>query len=714
MTKYAQEIVFNGSVGVSNVYSANSITITGNSVRLYNLGSNPEDKFLGPAINKVIRVQDTFGVAAGAIHLLDYYGKTLIFVGTGATAAATRTVMMYTYDPVTQDVTTGTLVTMTYPTATAHTLKALRAIIRPYSTGTVSVSGTAVTGSGTSWRTTLGACVGSRIGFGSTDPSQISTWYEISAIGSDTGITLTGSAGTIAGGTDYVIEDFRMVMITTNATTTNGGLFVATGLRLENFQSGATIPAATTVDNIRAVYWLKDRAVVTQLTGAGVVTGEFTDFQNEFIYSIDGAATTNLKLYKYNIRANLTASGGISSGAVTLVGANTVNTGTVVVTGAISSFNNGRSANTMHGPGANVDCIYLSTASRIIRVPKSGVTGGSTGFVADTMNENPQGGTSSVTTVGFLSFDYADSIDKFIIGGYAAPTGRIYVTDYKSDGGQFDSHMGITSTLVDSGIGNNPLFPKISSTAYYVWAEAGNLYIINSGATAIAGIIHIYPAFNAHWSVAAETGNRAILPKITFASTPSRFTRVYTNEIEWIETLTELAKTTDPYRLKYRTSGIDDNSGTWYDVPQSGDLTGIAPTAEIQFCIEFRTWTEMMVPSRVTSLSLVYEADDALPDEYQWNLGDSNTVDGTFGFTQKQLFTAWPLLHTINIYRADNDTIALTQNNTVTTYGEFEFWNGSAWAANTANNTIGTRRRFRPTGSLPGGVDLYATITVEE
>lgn len=79
-------------------------------------------------------------------------------------------------------------------------------------------------------------CVGSRIGFGSTDTELINTWYEITAIGSNTSITVDTTVGTINAGTSYVIEDLRLIVSTTNATTAkNGGLFLIKGLRIQNF-----------------------------------------------------------------------------------------------------------------------------------------------------------------------------------------------------------------------------------------------------------------------------------------------------------------------------------------------------------------------------------------------------------------------------------------------------------------------------------------------
>ena len=156
--------------------------------------------------------------------------KDWVFYGDNATAAATRRIGMYVFDRSTQQFAWQGALVLTFPTATNHSLRSLRVTYDKHTAGTVAVSGTAVTGTGTAWLTD-GACVGNRIGFGSTDPTQITAWYEITAIASNTSMTLDISPGTLAAGTPYVIEDLRVVTATTNATTTNGGLFVTKGLR---------------------------------------------------------------------------------------------------------------------------------------------------------------------------------------------------------------------------------------------------------------------------------------------------------------------------------------------------------------------------------------------------------------------------------------------------------------------------------------------------
>jgi hypothetical protein len=119
-----------------------------------------------------------------------------------------------------------------------------------------------------------------------------------------------------------------------------------------------------------------------------------------------------------------------------------------------------------------------------------------------------------------------------------------------------------------------------------------------------------------------------------------------------------------------------------------------------------------MLPARILSLALLYETDDALPSQYRWNNGDFNAGNGTFAWIQTVLFGGSLTTHTINIYRADTDALVLTQASTGTTNGAFENWNGSAWVAGLGADTVGRRRRFVPSASLPSGVDLYAKITV--
>lgn len=710
--KVAIEQLFNGSlsqVAVGGAYDATKIN-RGKHTGQFNLSANAIDKFVGPAPLGVANLaESSLAIPSQFVHPVKIADDLFwIFGSDAATAAATRRVQLWTWVPSTSTYTFIGAITCTFPTATNHTVRGIRAILENYTTGTVGVSGTAVTGTGTAWNT--GLSVGSRIGFGSTDPQAITTWYQISAIGSDTSITLTASAGTISSGTPYVIQDLMIVQATTNATVTNGGLFVTKGLQYADFTNPATsIPAATTIDKIKATYWLKDAATITNDVIGGCALGDRDSWTQQYIYSTEGAATS-LQLYRYNIRTPLT----LTAGAATLTGSDMVITGAQAVTGNISQANNGRVATLQHGAGSGVASLYLFTTTRILRVPLASVTSGNTTFVADSMSEVPPGGTNTnLATSTFTSLDVAGSLDKLVVTG-AASTGTIYITDYYTGGQQIDRRSGCLTTQTVSALRDtdSPVFVhSITSNTPFVWVEDGWLFWVYAQATTTTtNALTVYP-LAADLEFQADVNNRVILPKITLGATPAKLYRVFTNCVGNIGDNT-MGVSPDMFKIQVRTSGIDDNSGGWADVGQDGDLSGFGTPSNIQFALQFRTAGVIMLPARVLNLSLIYETDDALPSQYRWNYSDFNTTNGTFAWIQTELFGATPGTHTINIYRADTNALVLTQASTGTTNGTFEYWNGSAWDSGIGSDTVGRRRRFVPSGSLPGSVDLYAKIVV--
>ena len=710
--KVAFEQIFNGSleqVAIGGSYDATKIN-RGKHTGQFNLGSGDIDKFVGPAPLGVANFgESSLAIPSQFVHPVKITDDLFwIFGADAATAAATRRVQLWTWVPSTNTYTFGGAITLTFPTATNHTVRGIRAILENYTTGTVGVSGTAVTGSGTGWST--GLSVGSRIGFGSTDPQAITTWYQISAIGSNTSITLTSSAGTVSSGTPYVIQDLMLVHATTNATATNGGLFVTKGLQYADFQNPATsIPAATTVDKIKATYWLKDAATITNTVIGGCALGDRNSWTEQYVYSTNGAATS-LILYRYNIRAAITP----TAGAATLTGSDMVITGAQTVTGNISQSNNGRTATLSHGAGSGVESLYLFTTTRIIRVPIANIVAGSTTFIADTMSEVPPGGTNTNLSTGtFTSLDVAGSLDKLVVTG-AAANGTIYITDYYTGGQQIDRRACCITPQLPSALRDtdSPIFVhNVTSQVPFVWVEDGWLFwIYGQIATTNINALTVYP-LAADLEFLADVNNRIILPKINLGATPAKLYRALVNCVENIGDNT-MGVTPDMYKLQVRTSGIDDNSGGWTDVSQNGDLSGLGTPSNIQFAFLFRTAGVIMLPARVLSLALIYETDDALPSQYRWNYSDFNTTNGTFAWVQATLFGTSLTTHTINIYRADTNALVLTQASTGTTNGTFEYWNGTAWTAGLGTDVVGTRRRFAPSGSLPGSVDLYAKISV--
>lgn len=712
MAKVAVEQIFNGTIAEGTSYDSTRITIppVPTTIRQWDLGSGPDDKFVGPNPVVVLRpIEASTSIPAGYVYVLQWSTtQWWVFYSDNASAAATRRIGLYYFNPVTNIATWRGFITLTYPTATNHTIRGFRMARTTYTTGTVAVSGTAVTGTGTLFQTNRIA-TGSRIGFGTTDPNAVTTWYEISAITSETAITLTTSAGTIASGTPYVIEELRAITANTNATAANGGLFVTKGLRIENFTpTGTTIAAAVSTDNVRAVFWLRDSATVTNTLATGLAMDEPASLTSHNVYVPNGNASS-LTIYRYNIRAALTVSGG----GATLSGSDLTVTGAQTVTGTISQNGNGRVDTLSHGPGAGIKSIYLVTTTRIIRIATSAVITGSTTFISDQMTENPPGGTTTYALFNaFNSVEVVSSIDRLVVSNGAAA--RHYVTQYRTDAGQMDDIFLVDSRQLDQGSASSASRPhpntgQSTAAPAYFWAEGGFMFYVKQATAATTGQIYVWPV-SCHWTYASTNNQRVIFPAINLGSTPSKFYRVYCEGPLHLGS-NEFGKTLEPYRLLYRTSGIVADTGSWTQVPSNGDLSGVSAASQIQFAAEFKAIGDICIPGRISSICFLYETNDALPSQYRWNFSDFDTSTGVFAWIQVALFSSLTT-HTINIYRADTDALVLSQTSPGGVNGDFQYWNGSAWTNGLGTNTVDLRRRFLPTASLPSGVRLYATVTV--
>ena len=288
--KVAVEHTFTGPTILSSDTYDSTKTILGSMIKQYT-GALPTDKYVSvpPPIlsNNLELTLQSFYMP----HVYKWSDNIYwIFSASNAAAAVTRNISLHEYNSTSHTITWKGFITLSGTTILGvKTIRGLRSFITTHSTGTVSTSGlsTTVTGVGTDFQTARIA-VGARIGFGTTDPTAVTTWYEITAIASDTSLTINAAANISSG--VYVIEEIRIALAVTNATLYNGGIHLIKGLNYGTFSSGGTtILEATTVDNIRASYLLRDKvnqtftvAVATPATftavGHGFVAGDLVSF----------------------------------------------------------------------------------------------------------------------------------------------------------------------------------------------------------------------------------------------------------------------------------------------------------------------------------------------------------------------------------------------------------------------------------------------------
>lgn len=671
--------------------------------------------FIGPSPIQVARPMEmTCAFASGipyAMKIRD--NRFAIVVAENGTANILRRFGLYIYDSAENSLTYQGAISFTFPSAAV--IRGIRLQRSIHTTGTVAVSGTTVTGTGTNW-VTRRVNAGSRIGFGSIDPNAITTWYDIvpgTAISSETALTLVSTAGTIAAGTPYIIEDYSLVIVSTNATTTDGGLRVIKGLSLSSacWSTTATatvISLATTIDKIRACYWLKDAATVTNLIGAGLCLDDVSpDNLTQYAYVLDATSASTVKIFKFNIKAALTVASGISTSAFQLV------TGVQTIVGTTSQNHNGRIAALKHGAGINTPCLYFTTTTRLYRSVLTDITSGSTAFLQDAMLEVPPGGTNTIPASGAMStLEISDSLDKIIWISTATAGARSYVTQYRTDGSQLDHLFLGDQKQVHAGVSDATAypFPSTSSTIMGSWSEGGMLFLIRQGTTALLNQLYSVP-FAAHWGYQTVAPfNVYITPAI---ATPgcSSYSRLCMNECQQLGD-DDLGITPEGYKVYYRTAGITDNSGAWLPLGIDYDLSGVAAASSIQFKFEFKVLSSTCVTGRIFGLAVLYEAQDDIPSSLRWNMDDSSSTDGTVGFIQTTLFGTLPTVMQFDYYRSDTNANVLTQLSSSTTNGIFEYHNGSSWVSGLGANTIGLRRRFRPTAGLPNGVAVYPKLTI--
>lgn len=670
-------------------------------------GATDLDNFAGPMpIGMARPMEASSATTAGLLHAIPWSSDTdWVFVADNSTAALTRRIAFYEYTKSTSTFNWKGAIVLNFVTNTGNkTIRGIRALRTTHISGTVGVSGTAVTGSSTQFQTDrIGA--GARIGFGSTDPTQITTWYNIASIASDTSITLSTSAGTVGSGTAYVIEELRLALAITNATLTNGGLFLVKGLNYSTFTPAApNIAEAGTSDNIQGIYWLADAGTVTNTVAAGLGIDDTSSNTQHYCWVLNG--TTTAQIFKYNLRTSLTSitAGKTTSAFVFATGVS----GTL--TGTTSQLNNGRIITAAHGPGSGVKSFYFATTTRIYRCAESGITTGTTNFLTDNMVEIPPGGASTYALGSAMqSVDYADSIDRFIIMSSGAAGIRSYVTKYNTVSDQFDhiflcDDKQLDQSLADSG---GPAHPSISASGFSVWSEAGVLYLQRLGTTSALNQVYAMP-LSTHWAYTESTNQLLITPALS-TSNANKLYRLYVNFERMLGDST-FGIQPEPFRVYYRNSGISDNSGSWNLLEDNGDLTGIAPSTSIQFMFAFRSIGLVCIPARIYSLCLTYEDNNT---DSHYNPSATKTVAASRIFAWRQA-TAWgsniPNL-TINIYNASTGSLILTDTVSDSASGTWQYsTDGSSWNSwSNSADSVGNYIRYTAS-SLPDGISVKAVV----
>lgn len=783
--------------GTASGYDSNK-TMIASLLQQFN-GSNYSDNYIAPESSVIVNLPE-IGSAAVMPHVIkwanDVYWVFLLEASTGTT----RDVYLFEFRPTISLLSYKGFVRM--PGSTTRTNRGFRVLYYTHTTGTVSTSGSSVniTGSGTQFVTERLA-VGARIGFGFTAATGITNWYEITAIGSDTSLTINSPVN-LTGGTPYIIEELRIAYASTESTNVNGGIHLIKGLNFSTFtQAGIVIPTGTNTDNIRASYLLKCAGItgtaqqvmtvtiaspaVVGCTGHGLNNGDsvwmstsgalptglgvnnnyyvinatgntfnvsqtlagsaintsgtqsgvhvlhsglsksigciaedvmvgYTDHPLYVLSTNNISATTNAAMAKFNIRAGLTFEG-ISGSALyttngTSISAYSHKTLTLSTVGTVNQTNGARIFNANHGPGSGVTSFYFPTLTRIYRCPLTNITPSSGTWLADAMIEVPPGSSTTYSTQGnFQQVDYAAAIDRLVL---PLGTGRLgtYISQFSTTGVEADKLIGadlnrlkITTTFPESGIG---LFPR---AALDTWTEDGWTFAIPTSTTSGQNWLFAFPScVDSYYS--SSSNQVVITPKLATTNAIKLY-HVYVDHLEYAGSQ-NLGFPLENYKLWYRTTGIDDNSGSWTEVPLGADLSNVVPTSYIQFKIAFDILGEICAPTRIYSVAVTYE-DSSQDSHYQPYLSKSSASSKIFAWKQT---VAWgtniPNMR-IRLYDASTSSELLNDTVSGSVYGTWEYsTDGNTWSAwSSSADAVGNFIRYTATSFGYSGVTVRALLT---
>jgi hypothetical protein len=420
--------------------------------------------------------------------------------------------------------------------------------------------------------------------------------------------------------------------------------------------------------------------------------------------------TTACSITEYNLRAALTVGAmGSFITAGTSPSAYVLSTTTQAVTGTPSQVNSGRIFTVNHGSASGIKSLYFTTTTRIYRCPDANLTSGSITWLEDAMLEVPPGGSVTYTATTTMSqVDYSTSLDRLFVTTTSGRFG-VYVTPYVTDGSQFEKLVGanlnrLKLTTTPSGASDG-LFPQAQLT---IWTEDGWMFAIPSTTTSGSNWLYVFP-FGADAYYESTTRQAVITPKLA-TTNATKLYHAYVDHKEYAGDY-GLGFPVESYRLWYRTSGIDDNSGEWTEVAISADLESAAVGEYIQFKIAFDIMGEVCVPTRIYSIACLYE-DASQDSHYQPSLTKSSAANRQFVWRQVSSWSGNIPDLQIRLYNATTGFLVLDDTVDLAASGDWEYsTNGTTWNAWSASaDTIGNYIRYTA-DTLPNNITVRALLT---
>jgi hypothetical protein len=215
----------------------------------------------------------------------------------------------------------------------------------------------------------------------------------------------------------------------------------------------------------------------------------------------------------------------------------------------------------------------------------------------------------------------------------------------------------------------------------------------------------------ADYKYAPQTKQWAVFPKLIVPSNK----KFKSSLIKYSNAMSSEEMSFPPERVYifYRTSGIDDDSGSWTRLPDNGDMSNITATEQIQLAVAWDVMGTFALYPPVYGVTLVYENDSQI-SQYIPSLSLTDVTNKRFVWRQAQLFitTNIPVLN-IKLYNSETGNLITEDTTALQSHGVFQYSanSGSTWNTWDNNQNVLNNYIRYTANNLPANTLINAVIT---
>ncbi len=546
-------------------------------------------------------------------------------------------------------------------------------------------------------------------------------------------LKLTTTATTYPSGTPYVIEDLTILgCLFFNSTYSatwqpvSSGLYILRGLSINDFVSGGTV--ITTTPNgyfgtNKLNCWLPTSVNSNgYYYPASIVVDEKVNRNNQTAY-----VTASGNIYLYNFRTqfkiNSYTSPAMSNNNHYLFGVGALG-------GSYSGWAN-LSIGTSSSSTTNTDqkCLYTTSTTQVKQILISDIQNGvNPENVATTksMSEIPPGNTTTYPSLGSLTrAEYIPEIDRLVVVSSVGSSMSHYITKFNpnmlaptytntfydrttynnlSYDNSFERAFLINGRLLQNPSSNlnTPKYPDTQGSWFFPKYSEGYLHLLRPVASNENIVYSIPIAADALY--VDRTNNVFITPKYVIPNLIS-ITGLYLNTYKENGSGV-FSVLPEPILMDYRTTGIDDNTGTWINFDDISDLNNLVcnnttNNVTIQFRFRYKIAGNYCIPNRIYGFTFTYE-DDTTDSHYNPSVGKSDINNRIFAWRQSSKWNTNIPNMKVRVYNADNGDIILYDTVTDSKLGTWQYstdgntWNTWVSSADTVGNYIRYTANYIP------------------